>query len=322
MNQLLGPIQEEIDRFENRLDEMLQSDVIMVDQVARYVSTLKGKRLRPALVVVCTKATGFWDDRVIEAGVAVEMIHAATMMHDDVVDHAETRRGKPSINSKWSDHTAVMMGDFLLSRALCLLVDVGNHEALGTVSRATERLSQGEIYEFQIAQQRDTQETSYFAMVGDKTASLISASCKIGPYIAGAPKNMVDALGKFGEYLGLAFQIADDLLDFTGDPDTMGKPVGTDLREGKITLPLIHALNAASSTERQYVESILRREENSDSDWQEVVSFVEKQNGLSSAGKVAKNYAIKAQECLEIFEPSPSRSMLETAARLVVERDN
>ncbi len=322
MDQLLGPIQKEIDLFERRLDEMLRSDVEMVHQVARYMAALKGKRLRPALAVVCTKAAGSWDDRVIDAGVAVEMIHAATMIHDDVVDRAETRRGKPSVNSKWNDHTAVMFGDFLFARALSLLVGLGNRDALAAVSGATERLIQGEIHESQISLQRDTRESSYFAMVGDKTASLISASCRIGPLIAGAPEGTAEALGKYGEYLGLAFQIADDMLDFTGDADTMGKPVGSDLREGKITLPLIRALASARDGERQRIEAILRREDQAESDWEEVVNFVETQGGIGSAAEEARRYAGMARECLKGLEPSVPLAILETAARLVVERKN
>jgi octaprenyl-diphosphate synthase len=322
LGQLLGPIQKEIDHFEQRLDEMLQADVEMVHDVARYMATLKGKRLRPALTVLCARATGHWDDRVIDAGVGVEMIHAATLIHDDLVDQADTRRGKASINAKWNDHVAVMMGDFLLARALCLLVDLGNLEALGAVSRATERLSMGEIFEFQIGLQADTRETSYFSMVGDKTASLISASCRIGPLMADAPREMVEALTKYGECLGLAFQIADDVLDFTGDASTLGKPVGHDLRERKITLPLIKALDLAPEAGRAEIVAILTSTEPSESDWTRVVEFVEEHGGVAAAQETAHEYAAQAQECLQGLPESVSRSILETAVRLVVERDS
>ncbi len=322
MEQLLGPIQHEIDLFERRLDERLESDVELVHEVARYMAMLKGKRLRPALVVLCAKATGKWDDRVIDAGVGVEMIHAATVIHDDVIDDSTTRRGQASVNEKWNDHIAVLMGDFLLARALCILVDLDNLEAMGVVSRATERLSQGEIYEFQIGLQSDTRETSYLAMVGDKTASLITAACKIGPLIVGAERRVVDALAQYGEYLGLAFQIADDLLDFTGDALRLGKPVGHDLREGKITLPLIHALASAPEADRADVERVLRQDTKTEEDWESVVRFVEDNDGLNTAVEQARGYAAKALECLEELEPSVPRTILETAVRLVVERDN
>jgi octaprenyl-diphosphate synthase len=322
MDQLLGPIQKEMDLFERRLDEMLQSDVEMVHQVARYMASLKGKRLRPALVVLSAKATGLWNDSVIDAGVGVEMIHAATMVHDDVVDGAATRRGKASVNAKWDDHIAVLMGDFLLARALSILVSLGNQRALAVVSHATERLSQGEMFEFQIGLQGDTREESYFGMVGDKTASLISASCKIGPLLAGAPDPVVDALGAYGECLGLAFQVADDVLDFTGDAGTLGKPVGRDLREGKITLPLIHALAAAPEEKRHRIEVLLRREENREEDWRDIINFVEEHHGVRSASETARRYAARAEESLRILEPSVARSILETAVHLVVDRDN
>ena len=322
MRQIIGPIQSEIDLFERRLDERLGSDIETVHQVARYMAALKGKRFRPALVILCTRATGRWDDRVIDACVGVEMIHAATMVHDDVVDEAATRRGEASVNARWDNRTAVLMGDFLLARALCLLVELGHHEALLTVARATERLSQGEIHEDQIGAQVDTREQSYFDMVSDKTASLIAAACKIGPLLVEAPADIVDALARYGESLGLAFQIADDVLDFTGDATTLGKPVGCDLREGKITLPLIHALAAAPEGERCAVEALLRQELKSEDDWSHIVGFVEEQDGLRAADDTARRYAARALECLGVLEPSPVRSVLETAVRLVVDRDS
>lgn len=322
LGQLLGPIQNEIDHFERRLDEMLQADVQMVHDVARYMATLKGKRLRPALVVLCARATGHWDERVIDAGVGVELIHAATVIHDDVVDGAATRRGRASVNTKWNDHIAVLMGDFLLARALCLLVSLGDLDALLAVSRATERLSQGEIFEFQIGLQADTREASYFAMVSDKTASLISASCRIGPLLAGAPAEMVDALTKYGENLGLAFQIADDVLDFTGDESTLGKPVGHDLRERKITLPLIKALSAAPAQERAAIDGILSAREPTAQDWDRVFDFVARHDGVAAASATARDCAARAQACLQVLEPSVVRSILETAVRLVVDRDS
>jgi len=322
MHQIIGPIQSEIDLFERRLEGKLRSDVESVHQVARYLATQKGKRLRPALVVLCAKATGRWDDRVIDACVGVEMIHAATMVHDDVVDEAATRRGAASVNARWDNRTAVLMGDFLLARALCLLVELGHQEALLTVARATERLSQGEIHEDQIGSQVDTREQSYLDMVSDKTASLIAAACKIGPLLVGAPTPIVEALARYGESLGLAFQIADDMLDFTGDAATLGKPVGCDLREGKITLPLIHSLAAAPQAERAAVEALLRQEHKSEDDWCTIVGFVEKHDGLGAADDTARRYAARALECLEILEPSTARTALEAAVKLVVERDS
>ncbi|MEE2658345.1 MAG: polyprenyl synthetase family protein [Candidatus Latescibacterota bacterium] len=322
MSQVLGPIQGEIDAFERRLDEMLHSDVEMVNDVARYMAGLKGKRLRPALTVLCAKATEHWNDAVIDASVGVEMIHAATVVHDDIVDGAETRRGQESVNSKWNDHIAVLMGDFLLARALCLLVSLGNLEALGAVSRATERLSQGEIFEFQIGRQMDLKESSYFAMVGDKTASLISAACRIGPLVAGAPRPMVEALTQYGEALGHAFQIADDCLDFTSDAATLGKPVGHDLREGKLTLPLIRALDAAPLGERSEIVGLLRSDASDQEQWDRVSAFVAHYKGVASASDTARQFATQAQQCLMELEASVSRSILETAVRLVVERES
>lgn len=323
MDLFKGLIDSELAQFEMRLDEVLTADVELANDIARYMSTLKGKRLRPALALLSAQATGVADSKqVIEASVAVEMIHAATMVHDDVVDSATMRRGSKSVNEVWTGQIAVLMGDFLLARALCLLVELGNLAALGVVSRATERLSLGEIFEIQIGQQRDAREASYFTMVSDKTASLISASARLGPIFAGADERVIDAMGRYGELLGKAFQIADDILDFTGDETTMGKPVGHDLREGKITLPLIRALQNASDGERQAIEALLTQDDNGEADWGSIVSFVEEQGGVAAAAATAREYSAQAHECLRVLPDTPARQALELAVRLVVERNS
>ena len=187
------------------------------------MATLKGKRLRPALILLVAKASGRWNEQLIDTAVAVEMIHAATMAHDDVVDSATVRRGRETVNERWTGQIAVLMGDFLLARALRLLIEVGNLQVLSAVAHATERLSMGEIFEIQIGTQCDTCEESYLAMVSDKTASLISAAARIGAILAGAPDEIVQYMGRYGESLGRAFQVADDILDLTSDQATMGQ---------------------------------------------------------------------------------------------------
>ena len=322
MNPFLGLIEEDLARFEHRLDEALHADVELVHEIARYMATLKGKRLRPALALLGAKATGQWDERIIDAATSVEMIHAATMIHDDVIDSATLRRGKASVNTRWTGQTAVLMGDFLLSRALSILTDLGNIRALQIVARATERLSQGEIYEIQIGEENDTREESYFSMVSDKTASLIVAACQLGPILVEAPESAIEAMGQYGEALGTAFQIADDILDFTGDADTLGKPVGHDLREGKITLPLIRALQAAPRAARSAMEALLGRPDKGEADWSAIVAFVDEYGGVAAASDTARNLADRGQQCLEVFEISAARSALELAVKLAVERDN
>ena len=323
MNPFKGLIDEELKRFEVRLDEVMVADVDLAHDIARYMSTLKGKRLRPALALLSAQATGIRDSqRVIEAAVAVEMIHAATMIHDDVVDSATMRRGRDSVNEVWTGQIAVLMGDFLLARALCMLVELGNLSALSVVSRATERLSIGEIFEIQIGEQQDAREASYFAMVSDKTASLISASARLGPIFADADLLVVDSMGRYGELLGKAFQIADDILDFTGDATTMGKPVGHDLREGKITLPLIRALQSASESERLKIERLLAKEGKNEMEWNRIVDFVDEQGGVAAAAVTAREVSAQALECLSVLPETPAREALELAVRLVVERNS
>jgi octaprenyl-diphosphate synthase len=322
MDPFTGPIAKELELFEARLDAALRADVELAHQIARFLAALKGKRLRPSLALLGAKATGPWNERVIDAAVAVEMIHAATMVHDDVVDAATMRRGKASVNSAWGGQVAVLVGDFLLARALSILVDLGDSRALQIVSRTTERLSIGEIFEIQIGQQWDTRRESYFSMVGDKTASLISAAARLGPILVGADRETVASMGQYGESLGQAFQIADDILDFTSDADTMGKPVGHDLRQGKITLPLIHALEAAPAPARRDIESLLRQEEKDEADWQRIIDFVIQHRGVDAAGATARRCGDRARQCLAGLASSPARTALELAVRLVVERKN
>jgi octaprenyl-diphosphate synthase len=323
MDPFKGLIDKELVRFEERLDAALNADVDLVHEIARYMSTLKGKRLRPALAILSAQATGAdWNEKVVDAAVAVEMIHAATMVHDDVVDSATMRRGRESVNEVWSGQVAVLMGDFLLARALCMLVELGDLQALAVVSRATERLSMGEIFEIQIGQQRDTREASYFSMVSDKTGSLISAAARLGPIFAGADQSVIDSMGRYGELLGKAFQIADDILDFTGDAMTMGKPVGHDLREGKITLPLIRALEKAPEAARSSMEVLMARTDKDEAEWGQIVSFVEEHGGVEAAAETAREYSAQAHECLSVLPESPARQALELAVRLVVERNS
>ena len=322
MDPCIGLIDQELARFEKRLNAALNADVELVHVIARYMATLKGKRLRPALTLLVAKAAGDWNEQLIDAAVAVEMIHAATMAHDDVVDSATVRRGRETVNERWNGQTAVLMGDFLLARALRLLIEVGNLQVLSVVAHATERLSMGEIFEIQIGTQCDTRQASYFAMVSDKTASLISAATRIGAILAGAADEVVQSMGCYGESLGRAFQVADDILDLTSDQVTMGKPVGHDLREGKITLPLIRALQQAPATARAEMEALLAGPNKDEAEWKQIVAFVEQYRGVAAATEIAHEYATHAQQCLEVLAPSPARTALERAVQLVVERSN
>ena len=314
-------VQTELEHFENSLDVALSADVELVNDIARYMAELKGKRLRPVLALLSAKAVQVeCRDNIIDAAVAVEMIHAATMVHDDVVDSAKMRRGSASINEKWSGQVAVLMGDFLLAKALNILVEIGDLRALSVVSKATQRLSVGEIFEIQIGEQHDVRESSYFSMVNDKTASLISASVCLGPIFSKADESVIASMRKYGELLGAAFQIADDILDYTGDSVTMGKPVGHDLREGKITLPLIRALQRAPLENRHDVKNLLSKKQKTEIEWEQIVTFVEEFSGVLAAEATAREYSAKALKCLEVLPETPEREALELAVKLVVER--
>jgi octaprenyl-diphosphate synthase len=320
MDPLIRPIAAELSRFEQRLDTALQANVALVHEISRYIATLRGKRLRPVLALLSGQAVGGCNERTIEAAVAVELIHGATVVHDDVVDSATMRRGRASVNSAWTGQLAVLMGDFLLARALSILVDLGDLRALRVISRATERLSVGEIFEIQIGQDGDTRLESYFAMVDDKTASLIAAAARLGAILSGGTDAQVEALGEYGENVGRAFQIADDILDFTSDAGTLGKPVGHDLEEGRITLPLIHALDQAPAAERRALEALLRCDHRTPADGAAIAAFVARHQGVDAARATARECAARASQSLAVLPPSRARDSLVAAVNLVVER--
>lgn len=318
--QMMEQLGEELESFEHRLEATLGSDVKLVQEIARYLIERKGKRLRPILTILSAQATGGTSEDVYDAAVAVEMIHTATLVHDDVVDSSKMRRGVSSVNSIWDNQVAVLMGDFLFSRALSLLVRVGSKKAVASLSQATERISRGEFYEIERSQDLDLIESTYLQMIGDKTAALFSAACEIGAILAGANDDETVALRDFGEHFGLAFQMTDDLLDYVGDPDILGKPTGSDLRGRKITLPLIRALSVCHDGEARRVRDRIESGIDTDEAWQDVASFVEDHGGIAYAMEVAARHAKSAGEAVESLRPSSARNLLYQAVSQSVTR--
>ncbi|MBI4530901.1 MAG: polyprenyl synthetase family protein [Candidatus Latescibacteria bacterium] len=303
----LGP---ELTLFEQRLEQTLQSDVQLVQEIAKYLMATKGKRLRPALAILSAQVVGELADGVFDAAVAIEMIHTATLIHDDVVDSSTIRRGVASVNSIWDNQISVLMGDFLFSRALALLVKLDSKEALFSLSRATERISKGELFEIEKSQDLTMMEATYFQMIGDKTAALFSAACEIGAVLARGSAEEIAAMTKFGETFGLAFQMTDDLLDFIGDASTLGKPIGNDVRSRKVTLPLIQALTVCGDGKAHDIRDQIEMGIDSDEVWHGIVDFVEDYGGIAYTQKMASQYAASAAETLQQLRPSSARDIL------------
>jgi octaprenyl-diphosphate synthase len=262
------------------------------------------------MTILSAQAVGELADSVLDAAVAIEMIHTATLIHDDVVDSSKMRRGVASVNSIWDNQISVLMGDFLFSRALALLVELDSKEALSSLSRATERISKGELFEIEKSQDLTMMEATYFQMIGDKTAALFSAACEIGAILAKGSSEEITVMTRFGEAFGLAFQMTDDLLDFIGDASTLGKPIGNDVRSRKVTLPLIQALAVCGDGKAHDIRDQIEMGIESDEVWRSIVDFVEDYGGIAYTRKIAAQYAASAAEILQQLQPSRARDIL------------
>ena len=252
------PIKEEYKEFEKYFSDSLVTDVKLINSVVKYITKRKGKRFRPRLCLLSAKLCGEVNENTYRASSLIEMIHVATLIHDDVVDGSDIRRGWPSVNRIWKNKVAILVGDYLFSNALSKMCDIDNWDALRTLSKTAKRLSRGEIMQVQSAMSKDLSEEGYYKMVGDKTSSLISASTLIGAITATEDKNKREALCNYGEKLGTMFQMKDDLLDITGLEREIGKPTMFDLKKNMLTLPIISILSSQESHDKKRTLSTLK----------------------------------------------------------------
>lgn len=320
LSKISGPIEAELAEFEIKFKEALHSSVALAEQVMNYLSMKKGKRLRPMLVFLTGLLHGTINERTMQAAVVVELLHTATLIHDDVVDVSPLRRGVPTVSSIWTNKISILVGDYLFARSLAAIVSLGEQQALEILTEATERMTEGELLQIERSQDHEMSEEIYFRLISNKTGSLLAAACGLGTFFAHQSLNHVEQMKKFGENLGIAFQIKDDLLDYTGNEQTLGKPVGNDIRENKITLPLIAALRNASTEESQLILSRLGDSATNDSVHQ-VLEFVQRNGGLTYAERESEKYTRKALLFLEGFEPSPARDSLYELINFVTRRN-
>lgn len=319
LNNIIAPVQTHIDAFEKRLSEVLSSDVMTVQHMGDHLQANRGKRFRPALALLTAQAVGECTDAVIEAAVAIEIIQTATLIHDDVLDSADMRRGAEVLHQIWGNRAAVLMGDFLLAKSLQVLVGIGSLEVMQATTKATQFIIEGEILETE--NEGNPEVTAYFNMIGKKTASLMALACEVGAILGNGSPEQVSHMAKFGTQFGVAFQITDDLLDFIGDEKTLGKPVGTDVREKKLTLPLIRALSNCPNGEAERIQTKVLNGVESEEDWQEIMAFIHQYQGIEAARQEAQAYAQSALDSLDTLQTSEARDALSLAVRHVVERD-
>ncbi|MBZ4658206.1 MAG: polyprenyl synthetase family protein [Desulfacinum sp.] len=308
---IYGNIRSDLERIETALQRHLSSSVPLVEVVGRYIVNSGGKRLRPLLMILSARLCGYQGTEEVDLAVAFELLHAATLLHDDVVDNAEMRRQQPAANTLWGNPAVVLIGDFLYSQAIRTTVRYGDLRILEVFSATTTRIAEGEVLQLIHSDDLETDEAAYMEVITRKTADLMTAACRIGAIYAGAGPEEETALRDFGHNLGIAFQLTDDALDYVGTVGELGKPVGNDLQEGKATLPLIHALTKADEGQRDLIRRIFLSETAIRKEQIEAVQrLVLDLGGVDYTFQRAAGHLERARESLEIFADGPAKSTL------------
>jgi len=318
LDALYAPIRKELDEVEDLLQEELRSDYPFVDRLARHGFRLGGKRMRPALVLLSAKATGELKREHLVLAAVVELIHTATLIHDDVLDEATLRRHLDTVNARWDNETSILLGDYLFTRSICMASAVDGSFACRTIGQATQTMCQGELRQMASRGNFDLTEEEYLDIVADKTAALTACCCRLGAHYAGAAPQTRDAMTRFGRYLGIAFQIADDVLDFTGEERATGKSLGTDLAKQKPTLPLLRLLSQASEHEKAQILAVLACSGNHHRE--ALRPWLERFSAFSYARDKAIVYTQRAVDELKPLPATPVRDILTRLTDFVVTR--
>ena len=314
----VGP---EMRAIEEAIAREVASPVGLIQEMGEFIAGAGGKRLRPILLLMAARMAGYGGPRAVRMGCVVELLHTATLIHDDVVDQAPLRRGRPSANARWGDDASILVGDHLYSKSFALMVEDGDAAVLETLARATVSMTEAEVLQLDRKRSGAATEADYLRIITQKTASFISACCRIGALLAKAPEDRVGALTRYGLHIGIAFQISDDSLDFVADQVRLGKAVGADLKEGKRTLPLIATLERATPTERERIQSVLERHAAGPGEFEEIRRLVERYGGVEYAQARALDYARSAKSALAAFPDGEDKDTLLLVADYVVDRD-
>jgi octaprenyl-diphosphate synthase len=322
MEEVVQLIREDLEKLEVSIEKLLTTRIPFIRDVVHHLTKSGGKRIRPILVILCSRLCGCRTDEHLPYAAIVEFIHTATLLHDDVVDNAETRRGAATANILWGNEPSVLVGDFLFSKSFDLMATHHNEEILKVVSKATTDLAEGEIMELLKTSDVRTMEEEYYEVIAGKTAVLLSAACEIGALLGGVSPEKRVALRDFGFHMGMAFQLTDDLLDYTSSDRTLGKDTGRDLKEGKVTLPLIHALKTATQTERESIEENLVKLHTTEEDFRKVKSIIEKYGGLDYTSHISKEHIDTAKTLLDLFPASQYKKALLDLADHILARES
>ncbi|OPY83344.1 MAG: Octaprenyl-diphosphate synthase [Syntrophorhabdus sp. PtaU1.Bin153] len=314
-------IADDLTELESTIQKLVTTKITFIKEIVNHIIRSGGKRVRPILVILAARLCGYKDQEHISYAAIIEFIHTATLLHDDVVDNAKTRRGSSTANTVWGNEPSVLVGDFLFSKSFELMAFSGNEEIVKVMSRATTCLAEGEILELLKTSDPETEETEYLEIIGNKTASLFSAACEVGAILGNVSQEKRLALRDFGYNLGMAFQLTDDILDYVSDDAVLGKRVGTDLKEGKVTLPLIHALEHGTDKEKGYIAAVLNKAKVTPRDFERARKLIQKHGGVDYTSKVTKQFVDNAKDFLRIFKPSVYKENLLALADYMLARE-
>ena len=317
---IIEKVMPDLDRIEIALEHHLNPNLDLVKQIASHLLFSGGKRLRPLLMVHSARLCGYTNGFEIEFSTIFEYLHAATLLHDDVVDEADMRRGRKAAHTKWSAPKVVLTGDFLLARALDIASKTREPDIISVIAKITQDMSQGEIDQLSKKRKLDLSEEEYLEIIKRKTAVLIQGACKSGAILANAQKEKEDKLDLYGFHLGMAFQMADDLLDYTADAKDLGKNPGADIREGKLTLPLIHSLANASNEDKEWIKNIIAGTEFDPDQFEKLKEKLYEYKGIDYTQKRSEDHVKKAKACLDGFEDCESKQLLNLIADYSIER--
>jgi octaprenyl-diphosphate synthase len=314
-------IHEDLKQVESEILKYISSDVGLIPEIGKHIFLSGGKRFRPALLILCCRLFKPGDTRCFMLAGSIELIHTATLLHDDVVDRADIRRGKRSVNALWGNEASILVGDFLFSQAVLIGIQTGDIRFLEILTDATKKMSEGEVFGLMLGHSLDISEAQYMRLIDNKTATLISAACRIGAVLGGAGAEQEEQLAKFGKDLGTAFQLVDDVLDYSSRPEQIGKPVGGDLDEQKATLPLIHALGKAEGARREEVERLFHKGKKDQQDFQSILQFIDSEGGIAYTLGRAGEFIRKAKARLDGLPGSPEKRALLELADYVIMRN-
>ena len=319
IKEIKKPIQQEMLLFEKKFKDSLNSKVPLLDKILHYIVKRKGKQMRPMFVFLSGKLFGEINESSFRAASLIELLHTATLVHDDVIDDANMRRGFFSINALWKNKIAVLVGDYLLSKGLLMSLENEEYDLLQIVSKAVKEMSEGELLQIEKARKLDIEEDVYFEIIRQKTATLIAACCACGAVTAKQDKETVERMRKFGELIGIAFQMKDDLFDYYNE-DVIGKPTGIDIKEQKMTLPLIYTLKNCDRKQKKFIIQTVKNHNTNSERVSKVLEIVKKSGGINYTVEKMKTYQEEALRLLKTFDDNESRKSLELLVNFVIER--